>query len=139
MSASFEEKSVWIQLLSMVLVLGGYFVVALRMADEGVEDLRAYVPLFTISVVLQVVVMVVGHIVAAATSRSRQADERDRQIAWRAESRASGLLGLGILVAITGMVFQLSTVWIAHLLLGALMLNHLVTYLLQLIAYRRGF
>ena len=65
MNASFEERSVWIQLFSMVVVLGAYFVRAADMLSRGITDLMAYVPLFVAAVVLWVVVLVAGHIVVA--------------------------------------------------------------------------
>ena len=116
MNASFEEKSVWIQLVAMVVVLGNYFVVAGRMLSEGVMALPAYVPVFGLAVGLMVTVIVVGHIVAAVVSRPDDGDERDRVIAWRAEHNASWLLGVGVLAAITGLIVSIDSVWIAHLL-----------------------
>src|SRR6185312_15279963 len=62
MSASFEEKSVWIQLISMVAVLGSYFVIAARMLSNGVTVVIAYVPLFIVAVIMLVVVLVAGHV-----------------------------------------------------------------------------
>ncbi len=138
MSASFEEKSVWIQLLSLFLVMGGYFVVAARMWDAGVTPIAAYVPLFAGAVVLLVVVQVAGHIVAAITSRQTGADERDRLIGWRAESNAAWILGVGVLLAIGGLAMSIDNLWVAHLLLAAMLLSELTKYALQLAYYRLG-
>ena len=41
-NASFEERSVWIQLVSLSLVLAGYLFVAWQMAAQGVTALPAY-------------------------------------------------------------------------------------------------
>ena len=41
MNASFEEKSVWVQLISMVVVLGSYLVKAAGMMSAGITDLAA--------------------------------------------------------------------------------------------------
>ena len=90
MNASFEEKSVWIQLVSMVLMLGGYFVVAGMMLAGGVSQIVAFVPLFVVAVVLQVVLMVVGYTVVAIASRPEGRDERDRLIEWRSEVTPAG-------------------------------------------------
>ena len=138
MSASFEERSVWIQLVSMLLVLGGYFAVASRMLSAGVQALPAYAAVFTVSVVLMVVVIVVGHIAVAIASRPDGADERDRLIAWRAEAYSGWLLGTGVLAGISAMVVAVPNVWVAHLLLLSLFLSEVLKLVLQLVFYRRG-
>ncbi len=139
MSASFLERSVWIQLFSMLLVLGGYFLVASRMLGAGVLALPAYVAVFGVSVALMVVVIVVGHVVAAIVSRPDDEDERDRLIAWRAEARSGWVLATGVLAGITAMLFSWPSAWVAHLLLLSLFLSEVLKLVLQLVDYRRGF
>jgi hypothetical protein len=138
MSASFEERSVWIQLVSLLLVLGGYFAVASRMLSAGVHALPAYAAVFTVSVVLMVIVLVVGHIAVAIASRPDGADERDRQIAWRAEAYSGWVVGAGVLGGISAMVVSVPNVWVAHLLLLSLFLSEVLKLVLQLVYYRRG-
>lgn len=138
MNASFEEKSVWIQLFGVVAVLGAYFVVAGLMLSRGITALPAFVPLFAVAVVLLVVVLTAGHILAAITGRPEGRDERDRVIEWRAESNSSWILGAGVVVAIMGLVVAVDNVWIAHLLLLSLILSEVVRFVLQLTYYRRG-
>jgi len=138
MNASFEEKSVSIQLVSMVTVLGSYFVVAARMLSKGVTTVIAFVPLFIVATGLLVGVLVVGHIVIAIASRPKGRDERDRLIEWRAESNSSWILGAGMFAAITGMVVSVDNVWIAHLLLLSMLLSEVAKFIFQLVYYRRG-
>ena len=138
MSASFEEKSVWIQLVSMVAALGAYFVIAAVMVSNGTTALGPFVPLFIVAVVLLVVVLAAGHIVLAIASRPEGRDERDRLIGWRAESNSSWVLAAGVLAAITGLIVSAESVWIAHLLLLSLFASEVAKYLLQLLYYRRG-
>lgn len=138
MGASFEEKSVWIQLIGTVLALGAYFVIAALMFSAGVTALQAYVPLFMAAVILLVVLLVAGHILAAVTGRPEGRDERDRLIGWRAESNSAWLLAVGVLTAITCMIFSISNVWIAHLLLLSLFLSEVLGFVLRLVYYRRG-
>jgi hypothetical protein len=137
-SLSFEERSVWVQLISLLLVLGGYFVVAGQMISAGVTQLVVFAPVFTVAVVLMVVVIVAGHIVAALTSRPEEQDERDRLIGWRAESQSSWLVATGVITGITAMVFSVPAVWVAHLLLFSLFLSEIVKLALRLVYYRRG-
>ena len=138
MNASFEEKSVWIQLVGMVAILSSYFVIAALMLSKGVTAVMAFVPLFIVAVVLLVVVLVAGHIVAVIVSRPEGRDERDRLIVWRAESNSGWVLAVGVLAAVTGLVLSVDNVWIAHLLLLSLFLSEVVKYVFQLVYYRRG-
>jgi len=138
MNASFEEKSVWIQLVSMVVVIGSYFVVVALMVSKGITNLIAFVPLFIVAVALLVIVLIVGHIVAAVASRPESRDERDRLIEWRAESNSSWILRVGVLAAITGLVVSIDNIWIAHLLLVSMFLSEVARFIFQLVYYRRG-
>jgi hypothetical protein len=138
MGVSFEEKSVWIQLIGTLLGLGGYSAIAGRMLAAGVTALQAYAALFAVAVVLMVIILIVGHIAAAVASRPEGRDERDRLIGWRAESNSSWLLAVGVIGAITGMLFSINNVWVAHLLLLSLFLSELLGFVLRLYYYRRG-
>ncbi len=139
MKASFEERSVWIQLFSMVVVLCAYFVIAACMLSEGITKLMAFVPLFLATVGLLLVVLLAGgHIVVAVTSRPEERDERDRLIGWRAASNSSWILGVGVLAAITGLVLSVEQVWIAHLLVLSMMLSEVAKYVFKIVYYRRG-
>lgn len=138
MSASFEEKSVWIQLCGTVLGLGAYFVVAGRMLAAGITDLPAYVPLFIVATVLMVILLVAGIVVAAIASRPEGRDERDRLIGWRAENNSGWLLTTGVFAAITGLMFSIDRVWIAHVLLLSLFLSEVLGFVLRIVYYRRG-
>ena len=138
MSPSFEEKSVWIQLVALLVALGAYFVVAGNMIAKGVTAMPAYAALFMTSTVLMVILLIVGFIIAALTRKPEPRDERDRIIAWRAEHHSSWVVAVGSFTAITAMVVSLDNVWTAHILLLSLALSHVLCYVLQLISYRRG-
>lgn len=138
MNASFEERSVWIQLFSMVVVLGSYLVKAAGMLSDGITNIMAFVPLFFASVLLLVTVLVAGHIVAAIAGGPGSSDERDRLIGWRAESRSSWILSVGVLAAIAGLVMSIDHVWVAHLLLVSMLLTDVAKYVFQIVYYRRG-
>jgi uncharacterized membrane protein YhdT len=138
MMGSYEERSAWVQLLSMLLVLGGYFLVAGRMLAQGITTLPAYVPVFAVAVVFMVIVIVAGHVIAALVTRPDSGDERDRLIEWRAEGQSGWLLAAGVLAGITGMVASVPNVWIAHVLLLSLFLSEVLKLVLKLVYYRRG-
>ena len=138
MNASFEEKSVWIQLLSIVVMLGSYLVIAAPMLANDVTALPPFVPLFIAAVVLMVVMLIAGHIVVAIHSRPEGRDERDQLIEWRAESNSGWVLAVGVLAAVAGLIMSVDNVWIAHVLVLSLFLSTVVRYVLQLVYYRRG-
>ncbi len=138
MDMSFEEKSVWIQLFSLVVGLGGYLVVAGLMLSNGVSALPPFVPVFAVAVVLIVAVNIAGHVVAAITNRSDEADERDRLIGCRAESGSSWILGVGVIGAILSLILSVGGVWVAHLLLISLFGSEVTKDVLQIAYYRRG-
>ena len=138
MNASFEEKSVWITLASLLTVFGYYFVVAGGLLAEGVTELAPYLPLLVVTVVLLVVVLVAAHTIVAIASRPDGRDERDRIISWRAEHNSSWLLATGVLGAIFGLALSIEAVWIANGLMFALFLSEVLGHSLQLFYYRRG-
>lgn len=138
MNASFEEKSVWIQLTSLLVSLGTYFVIAGHLLSSGIDVLPVYVPLFIVAVVVIVLVNITGHIVVAVADGSTNRDERDRLIGWRAESHSSWILGGGVILAILCLILSVEAVWVAHLLLLSLFVAEVVKYVLQLVYYRRG-
>ncbi len=138
MDTSFEEKSVWIQLVSLVVGLGGYLIVAGLMLSNGVSVLPPFVPVFAVAIIFIVAVNIAGHVVAAIASRLDEADERDRLIGWRAESRSSWILGVGVIGAIMALILSVGGVWVAHLLLISLFGSEVAKDVLQIVYYRRG-
>ena len=137
--ASFEEKSVWITLICLLVLFTGYFAVAAQMLGAGVTASAVpYVPLFTLVVILLVVLLTVGHAIAAITSRPEGRDERDQVISWKAENHSSWLLGVGVLAAAFALATPIGPAWIANGLLMALFLAELLKHSLQLLYYRRG-
>lgn len=138
MGASFEEKSVWIMLLGLVLTFGLYFLAAGLLLAQGVTAVPAYAPFLIGAVVLLILISIAGHVVVALTARADGADERDRLISWRAEHNASWVLGAGAFAAVVALALPVERVWIANGLLLALFLSEVLKHVLQLVYYRRG-
>jgi hypothetical protein len=138
MSASFEEKSVWIQLGAMTVGLGVYFAIAGRMLAAGVRDVRAFAALFMVAVVFMVVLMVIAYVTAALTSKVEGRDERDRLISWKAEYRSAWIIAAGVLGAVTCMAAGVDNVWTANILLLSLAMSEVLGFVLQIVYYRRG-
>ncbi len=138
MGASFEEKSVWVQLVATVLGFAGYMAAAGKMLAAGENEMSAYAGVFGVSVGLMVVVMVAGHIVAALLGKPEGPDERDRLIAWKAEHRSGWMLVTGVLVTLACMVFLKEPVWPAHMLVISLFMTTILGFLLRIVYYRKG-
>ena len=134
----FEEKSVWIQLASMVLLLGGYFVAAGLLLSRGTTGIAPFIPLFIIATVLMVAVSAAGHAITAIAGKPEGRDERDRLIAWQAEARSSWLLAAGVIVALACLILSMGSAWIANILLLSLVLSQVLCYAIQIVLYRRG-
>ncbi|MEM1330921.1 MAG: hypothetical protein AAGG07_10195 [Planctomycetota bacterium] len=139
MGASFEEKSVWVQLIAIVIGLGAYFVLAGMQLASGAYEIGSYVGLFIAGVVALVALMIAGHILAAVREQPENADERDRQIRWRASHGSGWVLGLGVIGAMATILLGLERVWTLNLLLLALALSECAALALKLFYYRRGF
>ena len=139
MNTTYEERSVIVQLVSLVLILGGYLTTAVAMmAGEEPLPLIDYLPMFVVAIVLLVLVLTLGHIAALLFGLPENQDERDRLINWRSDSNASYVLEGGVLIGITAMVFAVDSVWIAHFLLLSLLLQEIVKCSMQLFYYRQG-
>jgi hypothetical protein len=104
----------------------------------GVMHIVPYVPVFAVAVVLLIILMIVGHTVAAIAGRPEESDERDRLIVWRAESNAGWVLGMGVFAALAGLIMSINNVWVAHVLLLSLFLSEMAKLIFQIVYYRRG-
>lgn len=139
MLPSFEERSVWVQLVGLGLVLGGYFASAGPMLARGVMEMAPYISVLAVCLVLLIVVQIVGHIAAAMLGGTDdETDERDRLIGWKAEARSSWVLGAGVFGAIGALAFGVEAAWVANGLLLALFASEMLKLALQVVSYRRG-
>jgi hypothetical protein len=138
MLPSYEERSVWVQFISLCVVFATYMSISITMLAKGVLHLWPYVALFMSATLMLVILLGAGHVAALVLGKPERADERDRLIGWRAESNSSWLLGAGVFYAIAALCFNIEAVWIAHLLLGSLFASEILKLGLQVIYYRRG-
>jgi len=105
--SSYQEKSAWVQMLAILLVLGGYSTTVFTRLGEGVLELQAYRGLLLGAAITLMIVTVAGHIFAALMATPEHADERDQLIALKEESRSSWLLATGVLAAILNNFLQI--------------------------------
>ncbi len=136
--SSFEEKSVWIQLVSVMLSMLLYIGIAWRMTASGDTEISDFgIPLIAAAIFV-IVLNAVGHAIAAIVSRQDIQDERDRLFELRAGSRASWVVSVFVFAAIGALILEVDPVWIGHLLLCSLFASELVKNTLCLLYYRRG-
>ena len=146
MNLSFQEKSLWIMLVSLILAFGFYFVnaigahaaLAVGLPPLARDVLAPHVGLFIAAVGLLVILSVAGHVVVALVDRDPRTDERDRLIALKGTSYGSFVLAAGVFLSLTAAVFTRGNFIFTHVLLAFWVLAQLVAIGTQLAMYRRG-
>ena len=136
MDLSFQEKSLWLVLASLVAAFGSYFWLALRTAPVDVGPAQA--GLFVGAVVLLVIAQVVGHLVIAVFDRRDATDERDRLIALRGERLGGFILAAGVFLSLCTAVAVPGNFACAHVLLASWVIAQCVEIAARLWHYRRG-
>lgn len=96
-SMSFQEKSAWGTLVSMLVIGALYFSSVLNLWRADQLHLPSLFGLAVGFTVLLTVVLVGYHIIVAAISGGQDEDERDRLIGWRAGNTGGIVLGVGVI------------------------------------------
>jgi hypothetical protein len=136
MNLSFQEKTLWLMLISLVAVFGFYFAHALP--DAGRDVMPQQVALFIAAIVLLVVMQVAGLIVIAIIDRRPGADERSRLIGLKGTRNGAYVLATGVFGALCAGLLTEGNFIFTHVLLGSWVLAQLVETGSQLWLYRRG-
>jgi hypothetical protein len=137
---STEEKSTWIVGVSLIVIYGWYFTTILIDAASTPVDTIDYQDLLVAMVVVFIVIVIAGEIaLAAITRRSDRPDERDRKIDRFGEYIGGYVLGTGMLVVLVMAMNEIEYFWIANAALGIMVLAELVTTVVKIVVYRRGF
>ncbi|MFC3053481.1 hypothetical protein [Kordiimonas pumila] len=141
----FYEKSAIAALSLSVLVFGAYFVYVLTgLPTNGSMTLSVYVPYLVGVVVLFIILSIIMQVIITICTpkdemdEAGKLDERDKLVINTGSSNASYILYTGIIAAIFALVYEMSDFWVAHILLGALVLSDIVRHVLVLFMYRRG-
>jgi drug/metabolite transporter (DMT)-like permease len=133
---SFQEKSLWVMLIGLVLAFGGYFAVVLP--GHTLEVQPQQVVLFVVATIVLVIVQVVGQSIVAILDRKTSTDERDRLIALKGTRNGAYLLATGVFFALCAAVWVPGNFVFAHVLLAFWVLAQLLEIATQLYSYRRG-
>ena len=141
-SMSFREKSLWASTAIMVYLWTWYFGRVGSAVFDGTTDRDETIGIFVSMVVILIILEVISHILVAVLNPGEAddpLDERDRQIAWRAGSHASWMIGGGVItIAMFAMFRDISAIAMVHLLILWLMAVEIASDALQIFYYRRG-
>ncbi len=141
MNLSFQEKSLWLMFVSLLVTFGLYFAVVVAPVlpvDPSSNVLPPQIALFVVAVVVLVIAQVVGHVVIAIVDQRTDTDERDRLIALKGTRNAAYVLATGVFCALCAALVTRGNFVFTHLLLAFWVLAQLVETGSQLALYRRG-
>jgi hypothetical protein len=153
MNMSFREKSIWISLISTLLIFGDYFlnVIALGNLSQEVAkttalelSVRAFVLIIIVEIIFQTMLAVSNRKAAKLGS-----DERDKLFEYKGNNVGYTVLVIGVLMSLGRMVsLEISPEFIeqfkvlnvpfltAHILLFSFILSEVVRFSAQLYYYR---
>jgi MFS family permease len=148
----FEEKMTWVSGVIAVVVPIVYFaIMAGRLQNQAAADIAYQVPLI-VAVVASIVLSIVGAIVVAigtaisAEIRGRRVedeierkDERDKTIARRGDLTGFYVSSAGIVGALILTMLQKDYFWIANAIYLSFAVGMVVSSVVKLVAYHRGF
>ena len=138
MSKSFQEKSVWISLITVSLIFGYYFVRIFQMISKNQIDVIRNAVLFISVVIMVVVTEIIFHIIIAVRTRCEDKDERDRVIELKATRNAYFILIVGVFLSFVCVAFSLQSFIIVHVIMFFFVLSEITKFLSQLFYYQRG-
>jgi hypothetical protein len=136
MGLSFQEKSLWLVMTSLVAAFAFYFTLALKVVTPDVNPAQA--GLFVAAVVLLVIAQVVGHLLIVIVDRRDDTDERDRIIALEGGRVGGFVLATGVFLALCTAVAVPGNFATAHVLLASWVVAQVAEIGVQLWHYRRG-
>lgn len=143
LNMTFEEKSTWISLGILLFVFSGYFSQVFNELLTDTLNKTEASGLFIGAVVTIVVLQIALHIVIAifdARNAEQPKDERDKLFAMKAGNISGLILGAGVLViAAQTFLSDLNSLWVANLLLFIVLVSQVVSDVLRLFYYRRGY
>jgi hypothetical protein len=147
----FEEKLTWVNLVVTALVAGVYFVLMLGQVGDVPAAEVAYQKPMLIAVGVSVVLTIVGSILMgigtgismelsgrSADDMDRK-DERDKDISRRGDVAGFYIVSAGALAVMALTMLEYDYFWIANALYLSFVVATLVSGVVKLVAYRRGF
>ena len=147
----FEEKITWVSAVVTVIVPVAYFLIVLgRLADSSAADIAYQRPLL-IAIGASIVLTIVGSILTgigsgiSAELHGRSAsgdfgsDERDKTISRHGDLIGFSVSSVGMVGVLALTMLQYEYFWIANALYLSFVVATLVSSVVKLVAYHRGF
>lgn len=155
MNMSFREKSIWISLVSTVVIFGDYFINVLTLSGLPVEIAKATALELSVRALLLVIIVEVIFQGMLAVSNRKDAelgaDERDKLFEYKGNNVGYTVLVIGVFITLARIVFlelnpeivgQSSVsefpLLTAHILLFSFIISEIVRFSTQLYFYRSG-
>jgi len=148
----YEEKVAWVSGFVAILVSGVYASVVVPLLGSGPVGAIAYQRPMLIAIGAMIVVTIVGMIVMSiATAVSAQVtgsgsvddidrrDERDADIGRRGELVGYYVSSIGLVAALALAMLKADHFWIANAIFVSLMIATVVSSVVKVFIYRRGF
>lgn len=140
---SYAERSLWVRLLTTVLVFGAYIpivlVPAIARTPSGMDWLWAMVWAIGTGVGISIVGTILVSIPAGIRrGADTMMDERDTAIAHISGRVGQAFIVIAALAAILMLALEVANFWIAHTLFFGFAVSALVEGLAGVIMYRRG-
>lgn len=136
-----EERRAWIALVVDVATFSAYCVIIFRRADGWALDEVAYRSPFIWTIGISIVASIVLEALAGGSlpKGERRADSRDRQIFRESEFAGHWVLVAGAFAAGVMALAEADHFWIANVLYLAFTLAAILSAVVKIVAYRRGF
>lgn len=155
MNMSFREKSIWISLVSTVLIFGDYFLNVLSLGGLPAEVAKsAALGLSLRAIFLIIIVEIIFQGMLAISNRKAAelgADERDKLFEYKGNNFGYTILVIGVFISLGRIVLlEMNPEYIAqtnmqniplltaHILLFSFILSEVVRFSAQLYYYRSG-
>jgi Kef-type K+ transport system membrane component KefB len=138
---SYEERSTWTYAALALVIPVVYFAVVLRRLRDTAAAEVSYVTPMLIAIGTAVVLSILGSIVTAVIwpREAGLKDERDTQINHFGEYVGFYVMSVGALVPLGLAMADIDQFWIANSLYLAFVLSALVSSIVKLVAYHRGY
>lgn len=138
---SYEEKGVWVYIVSVIVTATVYVVLLLNQLDGASLAEVDFGPMILwsigISIALNIVLRILVEILRP--SDSYKVDARDKAIARRAGYVNGVVVSIGMIVPLVLAVIDADNFWVANAIYAAFVLAAVVSSVVQIVSYRRGF
>lgn len=138
---SYQEKSAWAYLFTAIVVPIIYAATVFsQLSTTPVDEIEYAGPLLSAIGGAMALGILSGILIGISSPREAgKADERDRVISRRGELVGYIVLSIGIVGALLLVIAEVQYFWIANAIYFAFLIAAIVSSVVKLVAYRRGF